>query len=117
VLLLVGATFLSGASVQAQRGHVAIDVLSTVLPPRLNRVRQLIADLVSGLFCGFFAWKSWTLWHEAWVEGQTSNSTFAPPMWIPYGLMAAGMSLLTLQIALQLLCPSPAPAGEARAHA
>ncbi len=117
VLLLVGATFLSGAYVQAQRGHVAIDVLSALLPPRLNRVRQFVADLVSALFCGFFAWKSWTLWHEAWVEGQTSNSTFAPPMWIPYGLMAAGMTLLTLQIALQLLRPSPPPTPEARTPA
>jgi TRAP-type C4-dicarboxylate transport system permease small subunit len=119
VLLLVGATFLSGAYVQAQRGHVAIEVLSTLLPPRLNRVRQFVADLISALFCGFFAWKSWTLWHEAWVEGQTSNSTFAPPMWIPYGLMAAGMTLLTLQIVLQLLhpAPSPTPTGEARTHA
>jgi TRAP-type C4-dicarboxylate transport system permease small subunit len=109
VLLLVGATFLSGAYVQEQRGHVAIDLLSSLLSPRLNRVRRFLADLVSGLFCAFFAWKSWTLFHEAWVEGQTSNSTFAPPMWIPYGLMAAGMTLLTLQIAVQLLCLSPAP--------
>ena len=109
VLLLVGATFLSGAYVQEHRGHVAIDVLSSMLPPRLNHVRRFIADLISMLFCAFFAWKSWTLLHEAWVEGQTSNSTFAPPMWIPYGLMAAGMTLLTLQIAVQLLRLSPAP--------
>lgn len=120
VLLLVGATFLSGAYVQEQRGHVAIDVLSSLLPPRLNRVRRFFADLVSGLFCAFFAWKSWTLFHEAWVEGQTSNSTFAPPMWIPYGLMAAGMTLLTLQIAVQLLrlspAPLPLPSSEVHAH-
>jgi len=108
VLLLVGATFLSGAYVQEQRGHVAIEVLSSVLPPRLNRVRRVLADLISFLFCAFFAWKSWTLFHEAWVEGQTSNSTFAPPMWIPYVLMAAGMTLLTLQLAVQLLRLSPA---------
>jgi TRAP-type C4-dicarboxylate transport system permease small subunit len=106
VLLLVGATFLSGAYVQAHRGHVAIEVLSTLLPPRLNRVRQFLADMVSLLFCGFFSWKSWTLLHEAWVEGQTSNSTFGPPMWIPYALMAIGMTLLTAQIGVQLLRPS-----------
>ncbi len=109
VLLLVGATFLSGAYVQEHRAHVAIDVLSSVLPERLNRVRRFLADAISVLFCAFFAWKSWTLFREAWVEGQTSNSTFAPPMWIPYGLMAAGMTLLTLQIAVQLLRLSPLP--------
>ena len=95
-------------------------MLSSLLPPRLNRIRRFFADLVSGVFCAFFAWKSWTLFHEAWVEGQTSNSTFAPPMWIPYALMAAGMTLLTLQIAVQLLrlspAPSPLPPSEVHTH-
>jgi len=103
VFLLVGATFLSAAYVQAQRGHFAIELLSSLLPARANRLRLLLVDVVSLGFCAFFAWKSWTLLHEAWVEGQTSNSSFAPPMWIPYSLMAAGMTLLSLQLLVGLL--------------
>ena len=102
VFLLVGATFLSAAYVQAQRGHVAIELLSSLLSARANRVRLVLADVVSLVFCAFFSWKSWTLLHEAWRDGQTTMSTFAPPLWIPYGLMAAGMTLLTLMIALQI---------------
>jgi TRAP-type C4-dicarboxylate transport system permease small subunit len=37
------------------------------------------------------------------VEGQTTTSTFAPPLWIPYGMMAFGMSLLALQLFVQVL--------------
>jgi len=103
VFLIVGAVFLSGAYVQSYRGHVGIEALASVLPPHLNRMRRWACDVVSGLFCTFFAWKSWTLFHEAWAEGQTTSSAWAPPLWIPYGLMAAGMTLLAVQIALQVL--------------
>jgi TRAP-type C4-dicarboxylate transport system permease small subunit len=101
--LLVGATFLSGAFVQEGRGHVAIEVMAPLLSPRLNRVRLVVADVVSFAFCGFFAWKSWTLLHEAWVDGQRSNSSFGPPLSIPYGLMAVGMTLLSLQLLIGLV--------------
>jgi TRAP-type C4-dicarboxylate transport system permease small subunit len=33
----------------------------------------------------------------------TTSSTFAPPLWIPYAMMAFGMSVLTLQILVQVL--------------
>jgi TRAP-type C4-dicarboxylate transport system permease small subunit len=102
VFCLVGATFLSGAFVQSLRGHVGIEAVSTLLPRLANQLRQVGVDLMCMLFCSFFAWKSWTLFHEAWVDKQTTSSSWAPPLWIPYGAMAAGMTLLALQLLLQL---------------
>ena len=101
VFSIVGAVFLSGAWVQAQRGHVGIDAIASILPPGVNRVRRVVVDILTLLFCAFFAWKSWTLFHEAWVDKMTTSSTFSPPLTIPYGLMATGMTLLVLQVALQ----------------
>jgi TRAP-type C4-dicarboxylate transport system permease small subunit len=103
VFMLVGVTFFSAAHVQARRGHIGIEAVAAILPPAVNRVRLWLVDLFSFLFCAFFTWKSWTLCHEAWADGQTTTSTLAPPLWIPYSLMAFGMTLLTLQILLQLL--------------
>ena len=99
---LVGATFLCGAFVQAIRGHVGIEAVSTLLPDSVNRVRILVVDAGCLAFCAFFAWKSCTLLHEAWSEGQTTSSSWAPPLWIPYLLMSLGMILLSMQLAVQV---------------
>ena len=105
VFLLVGATFMTAAYVQSQRGHVAIEAFVGLLSPLVNRIRLWLVDVASLAFCAFFAWKSWTLAHEAWVDGQVSNSVWSPPLAIPYVLMACGMTLLCLQMLLQIIIP------------
>jgi TRAP-type C4-dicarboxylate transport system permease small subunit len=103
IFLLIGATFFSGAFVQSFRGHVGVEAIAGLLSPRVNRYRMMFVELVSMLFCSFFAWKSWTLFLESLHEGHTSNSTWGPPLWIPYFIMAAGMTLLSLQLLLEIV--------------
>jgi TRAP-type C4-dicarboxylate transport system permease small subunit len=105
VFLIVGSVFMSAAAIQARRGHVAIEAIVGLLPPRVNAVRQWLVDVASLAFCGYFAWKSWTLLDEAWMENYHSGSTWGPPLWIPYSLMAVGMTLLGLQLLLQVAKP------------
>ena len=105
VFLLVGAIFMTAAYVQSQRGHIGIEAFVGLLSPRANRIRLWLVDVASFLFCTFFAWKSWTLAYEAFSEGQVSNSMWSPPLSIPYGLMAVGMTLLCVQILLQIIVP------------
>ncbi len=103
VFLLVAATFLSAPWVQARRGHVAIEALSEILSPRVNHWRVLLADMISFAFCTFFSWKAWTLFREAWEDGQVTSSSWGPPLWIPYSTMSLGMSILSLRILLQVI--------------
>ncbi|MFB9265542.1 TRAP transporter small permease [Bradyrhizobium erythrophlei] len=105
VFLLVGATFMTSAYVQSQRGHVSIEAFVGLLSTRANSIRLWLVDVASFAFCAFFAWKSWTLAHEAYVDGQVSNSMWSPPLAIPYLLMALGMTLLCVQILLQIIIP------------
>ena len=102
VFLLVGATFLCGAFVQSIRGHVGIEAVSTLLSKRADALRRIGVDLLCLAFCGMFAWKSWTLLHESWVDKQTTSSSWAPPLWIPYSLMTIGMTLLALQLVVHV---------------
>jgi TRAP-type C4-dicarboxylate transport system permease small subunit len=103
VFLIVGAVFMSAAAVQAQRGHIGIEAIVGLLPRRVNRVRVILVDIAGLMFCGYFAWKSITLLHEAIVDDYHSTSTWGPPLWIPYSLMAAGMVLLSVQLLLQVI--------------
>ena len=103
VFLIVGAVFMSSASIQERRGHVAIEAIVGLLPARVNRLRQLMVDAASFAFCAFFAWKSWLLLAEAWTENYHSESTWGPPLWIPYSLMTTGTTLLAVQILMQIL--------------
>ena len=84
VFLLVGATFLSGAFVQSIRGHVGIEAVSdaAVAPRQCLAARRGRPALP--VFCALFAWKSWTLLHEAWVESRRRVRRGRPPLWIPY---------------------------------
>lgn len=101
VFLLIGVSFGAAGWVHSQRGHIGIEAIKAVLPPAVERWRQFVVDLMSAAFCAFFAWKSWTLLHEAWLGDYYSATAWAPPLWIPYLAMSLGMSLLTVQILVQ----------------
>src|SRR6516165_1182486 len=103
VFLIVGAVFMSGAAIQAKRGHVAIEAIVGLLPARTNHIRQLVVDFASFAFCAFFAWKSFFFHDAATTENYHSGSTWGPPLWIPYSLMSVGMTLLSLQLLLQVV--------------
>src|ERR1700722_13713713 len=103
VFLIVGAVFMSAAAIQARRGHIGIEAIVGLLSPRVNHWRQFAVDVASFLFCAFFSWKSALLLDEAWTENFHSESTWGPPLWIPYSLMTVGMTLLSLQLLLQIV--------------
>lgn len=109
VFLLLGAMFLSMASVQARRGHIGIDALTGILPMPVDRVRRRLVDIISLAFIVFFTWKCGQLLKEAIVEDEHTMSTWGPPLWIPYSLMTIGMALLAMQIALQVIGALTAP--------
>jgi tripartite ATP-independent transporter DctM subunit len=102
IFLVAGAVFLSAAAVQARRGNARIGVFDSLLSESGQRRLTLVTDTLSLLFVAFIAWKSGTLFLEAWTEGQVSQSTWAPPLWIPYGIMTLGLSLLACELALQV---------------
>jgi TRAP-type C4-dicarboxylate transport system permease small subunit len=102
IFLLIAATFLAANYTQMRRGHVGTEVLQAVLPPRWNRWRIRVGDILSLILLAFLAVKVWQYAFEAWSEGWTTDSVWAPKLWIPYALMAAGLTLISLEYIVQL---------------
>jgi len=103
IFLLIAATFLAAGGTQALRGHVGTEVLQAFMPARWNRRRIFAGDILSLLLCGFIAIKVWAYAWQAWSEGWTTDSVWAPKLWIPYGVMAVGMTLLTIEYVVQVI--------------
>jgi TRAP-type C4-dicarboxylate transport system permease small subunit len=103
IFLLIGATFLAANYTQMKRAHVGTEVLQTLMPPRWNRRRILAGDILSGLLCGFAAVMVLRYDWQAWREGWTTNSTWAPPEWVPYTLIGVGLVLISLEYLVQIV--------------
>lgn len=102
VFLLIGATFLAANYTQMKRAHVGTEVLQTLMSARWNRRRILAGDILSLLLCGFIAVKVLQYDWQAWAGDWTTDSTWAPPLWIPYTLIGVGMVLITLEYIVQI---------------
>ncbi|HEX6136116.1 MAG TPA: TRAP transporter small permease [Casimicrobiaceae bacterium] len=103
IFLLIGATFLCAGYTQRRRGHVGTEVLQALMPARWNRRRIFAGDLLSCALCAFVTCKVGAYAFQAWTEGWTTDSVWAPPLWIPYALIALGMALLTLEYVVQIV--------------
>lgn len=102
VMLLIISTFLAAGYTQITRGHVNIEIIDSILPKRFIKWRIFISDIISFLFCAFISYSSWKLFHEAYMEGRMSESSWGPKLWPVFLFMAIGMTLLTLQIIVQI---------------
>lgn len=103
VYLLIAATFLAAAYTQAERGHVGIEVLDSLMSEKYNRIRLMLGDALSLFLVWLIARNAWHYGIEAFTQGWTSSSSWAPPLWIPYFLMAFGLSTMGLQMLVQIL--------------
>lgn len=103
ILMLIAATFMAAGHTLAAKAHVNIDIVDHWMSGSLNRWRLLLADAGAAGLCAFVAVNAWRLTGIAWSEGWVSNSTWGAKLWIPFGFIALGMSLLALQYLVQII--------------
>lgn len=103
VYALVAATFLGSPYVLLEKGHVNIDILLNLSKPRTRLVLEITGSLVGLVFCVLLAWSGWNYFHEAWVKNWTTDTVWAPPLWILLLPIPVGIGLLCLQYVAEII--------------
>ena len=102
---LFSAVFLLGAGYAFLRNaHVRIDFISNHLSPRVRNWIDIVGILVFlGPLCILLIKLSWPLFVNAWTSGEMSQNAGGLIRWPVMLMIPAGMALLLLQAASELI--------------
>jgi TRAP-type C4-dicarboxylate transport system permease small subunit len=70
--------------------------------PGLQRVLDKAGALTGIAFCGFMAWKGWTMAMQAWRYHERMSTALGTPMVIPYMFIPIGFAVLGLGYVVKL---------------
>lgn len=102
-LLMVVITVLAMSSLQARRRNIAVDIVSRRLSEAAQRRILLTSNLIGLALFGLIAWQGWLLAWESFQVREYAQGEVQIPVFPSKILFAAGMSLLVLQFAKDVL--------------
>jgi TRAP-type C4-dicarboxylate transport system permease small subunit len=101
--LLVGASFLALASTLRHAVHIRVSLAVAHAPPVLRKIMET-GVLVLGLaFISYFAWFAVGLAADSYAYDEVSFGIIPVPLWIPQGVMAAGLIIFAISLLDDLL--------------
>jgi len=101
-LLLVFAVFLSLARTQAERGHIAVGLLSERLAGKPRAALKALTAFLGLLLFGAVTWATGAMAFRSWKMGEYSAGLIAFPIYPSRLLVSMGSLLLFLQLLLEL---------------
>jgi TRAP-type C4-dicarboxylate transport system permease small subunit len=101
--LMISATLIGLPYVQLLRGHVNVDLVPMMLPPRMRKGLALFVLVLSITVISIMAFHGYELFHEAWRRNWRSESVWGVKMWIPYLALPLGLGLFVLQMIADLI--------------
>lgn len=101
LFLMIGCVFFGASQAGWLGRHIRMDVVISLLPPRLRKAFDVFADLVTIATCvavAVFAWPVMTMFYELDQRSETANI----PLVIPQSAVPMGLLLMALLIAARL---------------
>jgi len=106
IQLGMGLLVLFGLAVTTlQRGHIAVDIIESLVSKATAKALAAIAALCGLVFIGLVAWRLWDRSFKFMDDGLATDVLFLP-VWPVVMLMAIGASLAAIVACLQVLRPN-----------
>ena len=100
--LMISATLIGLPYVQLLRGHVNVDLVPMLLPPRMRKALALFVLIASISVIFIMALHGYELFHTAWERNWRSETVWGVSLWIPYLALPVGFGLFVLQMIADL---------------
>ena len=97
------AIFVGAPYVLLKKGHVGVDVIEHLVSDATRLKLRLAGCWLGLIFCAIMLVAGWINFYEAWMNGWTSPTVWAPPLWIPYSAVPIGFAMLCLQYVAEIL--------------
>lgn len=98
IYLVISATIVGLPYVQRHKGHVNVDFLPLIVPPRFRKILALIVLLLSTVTIGIMLFYSLEHWRIAFERGWRSDTVWGVRLWIPYLSLPVGFGCFLLQL-------------------
>jgi TRAP-type C4-dicarboxylate transport system permease small subunit len=102
LFLMIGCVFFGASQAGWLGRHIRMDIVVSLLPPRVRRVFDVLSDLITIATCiavAVFAWPVMTMFYELDQRSETANI----PLVIPQSAVPIGALLMALLIAARLI--------------
>jgi TRAP-type C4-dicarboxylate transport system permease small subunit len=116
-LLVLWVGLLGALAASRENRHIAIDLLSHLLPPRLRSATQSLNCLFVAAVCGLVAWHAGRFILDE--RADATRGLLGLPEWLLHMVVPLGFALIALRYALQAVqrarqsLRQPAPSGQA----
>lgn len=100
---VIWSVFFTASLAVKKNMHVRIDVIFTLVPPRLGRYLEVFGTFLSLMFTSYLTYSGCTLVWESWVLGEVTMTMLRLPLWVPHLIMPVGGFLLSARLVQRLL--------------
>ncbi|MCC9625938.1 TRAP transporter small permease [Thalassospira sp. MA62] len=102
-LCLIWGTLMGMPWALGARRHIAVDAVTRLLSPAVQRAAEILAMLCVLAFSVIVTLKGWDIFFDSFERGRTTGTMLDLPAWIAELPVAVGFALLAVQAVIEII--------------